>query len=93
MMLTSGAMTHRIDRLQTLGLVEREPHPNDCRGILVGLTAKGLAVIDRAIDAHLSNESAILNKLLPQEQRLLADLLRKLVLSLSDAEDSGRYRH
>jgi DNA-binding MarR family transcriptional regulator len=84
MMLTSGAMTHRIDRLEILGLVERKPDPNDRRGIQVGLTAKGLAVIDRAIDAHLSNESRILNQLARQEQRLLGDLLRKLVLSLSE---------
>ena len=48
-----GAMTHRIDRLETLDLVKRMPDPNDRRGILVGLTAKGLTLINRAIDAHL----------------------------------------
>jgi DNA-binding MarR family transcriptional regulator len=46
-------MTHRIDRLETLDLVKRMPDPNDRRGILVGLTAKGLTLINRAIDAHL----------------------------------------
>jgi MarR family len=83
MMLTSGAITHRIDRLEMLGLVQRVPDPDDRRSILVGLTKKGLAVIDRAIDGHLANESAILSQLTRNEQRLLADLLRKLVLALA----------
>jgi DNA-binding MarR family transcriptional regulator len=83
MMLTSGAITHRIDRLEMLGLVQRVPDPDDRRSILVGLTKKGLAVIDRAIGGHLANESAILSQLTRNEQRLLADLLRKLVLALA----------
>ena len=35
MMLSSGGMTKRLDRLAAAGLVERRPDPNDRRGILV----------------------------------------------------------
>lgn len=84
MMLTSGAMTHRIDRLELLGLVERIADPTDRRGVLVRLTPKGLAIINQAIGAHICNGREILACLTRAEQRTLADLLRKIVLSLSD---------
>src|SRR5579863_10070674 len=48
MMLTSGAMTNRIDRLEEAGLVSRRRDPQDRRGTLVRLTAKGKALIDSA---------------------------------------------
>ena len=41
MMITSGTMTNRIDQLEKLGLVERLPHPEDRRALLVALTEKG----------------------------------------------------
>src|SRR5690606_39108782 len=44
-MLSSGAMTNRIDRLETMGLVERKPAPNDRRSLHVVLTPKGLELI------------------------------------------------
>src|ERR687897_3030345 len=39
--LSTGAMTNRLDRLETAGLVRRLPHPPDRRGVLVELTPKG----------------------------------------------------
>src|SRR5438093_1995264 len=48
-MLSSGAMTNRLDRLEVAGLVNRVPDPEDRRGILVGLTARGLEVVDESI--------------------------------------------
>jgi DNA-binding MarR family transcriptional regulator len=87
MMLTSGAMTNRIDRLEDAGLVSRRPDPQDRRGTLVRLTAKGKALIDAATTEHVANEERLLAALSAREQLQLGELLRKLLLSLGDGAD------
>jgi DNA-binding MarR family transcriptional regulator len=87
MMLTSGAMTSRVDRLEEAGLVSRRADPQDRRGTLVRLTAKGKALIDAATTEHVANERRLLTGLSEREQLALAELLRKLLLSLGDAGD------
>ncbi len=84
MMLTSGAMTNRIDRLEEAGLVARKPDPSDRRGTLVRLTAKGKALIDAAAAEHAANEERLLAVLTATEQRQLGDLLRKVLIDLGD---------
>jgi DNA-binding MarR family transcriptional regulator len=87
MMLTSGAMTNRIDRLEEAGLVARRSNPEDRRGTLVRLTAKGKALIDVATSKHVANEEQLLSALTGREQQQLGDLLRKLLVALGDAEE------
>jgi DNA-binding MarR family transcriptional regulator len=82
-MVTSGAMTNRLDRLEKAGLIRRGPHPNDRRGIVVQLTEKGLALIDEAVSAHVANEHEILAGLTRAEQETLSRLLEKLIGSLN----------
>ncbi|MER8901398.1 MarR family transcriptional regulator [Mesorhizobium sp. M0772] len=82
-MVTSGAMTNRLDRLEKAGLILRGPHPNDRRGIVVQLTEKGLALIDEALTAHVANEHEILSGLTGTERGALAQLLGKLIDSAS----------
>src|SRR5919204_4420718 len=53
-LLSSGGMTSRLDRMEEAGLVARRPDPSDRRGVLIELTARGRKVIDAAIDAHLA---------------------------------------
>lgn len=84
-MVTSGAMTGRIDRLETAGLIRRHPDPNDRRAVLVGLTEAGFALIDRVIGRHVANGRRVLGGLQPDEQRLLAELLGKLIAGLPPA--------
>ena len=79
--LSSGAMTNRLDGLEQLGLVERLPDPNDRRGRLVALTDKGRALVDAAVIDHLANEERLLGALDAAEREQLAGLLRKLLLS------------
>ncbi|HEX3370572.1 MAG TPA: MarR family transcriptional regulator [Candidatus Cybelea sp.] len=88
MMLTSGAMTNRIDRLEGAGLVARRPDPKDRRGTLVRLTQKGKALIDAATPKHVANEERLLAGLSAREQAQLGELLRKLLLSLGDAGEA-----
>lgn len=59
LMVTSGTMTHRLQKLETSGWIERLPNPDDARGMLVKLTPVGLALIDRAVEAHVANEHRI----------------------------------
>jgi DNA-binding MarR family transcriptional regulator len=82
-MVTSGAMTARLDRLEKAGLVQRAPHPSDRRGVVVQLTANGLALVDEALGAHVANEHEILAGLTGEERETLAKLLEKLIGSLS----------
>jgi DNA-binding MarR family transcriptional regulator len=79
--LSSGAMTNRLDGLEAMGLVERLPDPDDRRGRLVALTDKGRELVDAAVVDHLENEHRLLGSLDPDEREQLAGLLRKLLLS------------
>jgi DNA-binding MarR family transcriptional regulator len=79
--LSSGAMTKRVDRLENMGLVERQPDPTDRRGRLVGLTDRGRELVDAAVVDHLENEQRLLAALDSREREQLAGLLRKLLLS------------
>ncbi|PCE24802.1 MarR family winged helix-turn-helix transcriptional regulator [Burkholderia ubonensis] len=85
LMMSSGGMTARIDRLQKAGWVERRPNPADGRGTLVALTEAGRALIDEAVVAHVENQRAILDALSASEQTQLARLLGKLLAGLGDA--------
>ncbi|OBQ87146.1 MULTISPECIES: MarR family transcriptional regulator [unclassified Mesorhizobium] len=90
-MVTSGAMTARLDRLEKAGLIQRAPHPSDRRGVVVQLTSKGLELIDEALTAHVANEHEILAGLAPEDRKMLATLLKKLIGTLSSGppESSG----
>jgi DNA-binding MarR family transcriptional regulator len=79
--LSSGAMTNRLDRLEAMGLIERLPDPTDRRGRLVALTDRGHELVDRAVVDHLANEERLLSALDADEREQLAGLLRKLLLS------------
>jgi DNA-binding MarR family transcriptional regulator len=81
-MLSSGGMTKRLDRMAEADLVERKPDPSDRRGSLVGLTGKGQAVVDEAVETHLANEERLLRSLSPTKRRALDDLLRTLLTDL-----------
>jgi len=86
-MVTSGAMTHRIDRLEGRGLVERGRSAEDGRRVLVTLTPAGMAVVDAALVDHAANELELLAALDQRERADLIELLRRLGASL--AADRG----
>lgn len=86
MMISSGGMTNRLDRLEKAGFVERRPDPNDRRGKLIALTKEGKRVIDETIGRHVANEEKMLASLTATEQEKLNALLKKLVVSLNKSE-------
>jgi DNA-binding MarR family transcriptional regulator len=81
-MRSSGGMTRILDRMERQGLIERLPHPEDRRGLLVGLTPEGRRVYGAVARRHLANERRLLAALSDAEQERLAGLLRKLLVSL-----------
>lgn len=83
-MVTSGAITNRIDRLVAKDLVERMPCPEDRRVIRVRLTAAGRQMIDDVLPKHMENEQRILAALNMESREQLAGLLRTLTESLGD---------
>jgi DNA-binding MarR family transcriptional regulator len=77
-MVTSGAITQRLDRLEARELVMRGPHPEDGRGVLVTLTAAGRDLVDRVLPDHLATEQRLLAGLPQAERARLARLLRAM---------------
>lgn len=86
LMITSGTMTHRMRGLETRGLVQRVPNREDARSLLVQLTPAGLALIDRAVEAHVENEHRILAPLKAAELAALDARLSRLLGALESAE-------
>jgi DNA-binding MarR family transcriptional regulator len=81
MMVTSGTMTHRLDRLEKAELIDRLPDPSDRRGTIITLTKKGFDLIEEAVTAHVTNEHRILSALETSEREELILLLRQLLIS------------
>jgi DNA-binding MarR family transcriptional regulator len=74
-MVTTGAMTKRLDRLERDGLVTRRRSSTDGRGRVVALTTAGRELIDRAFTEHMANEHRLLAELTDQEATQLESLL------------------
>lgn len=87
--LSSGAMTNRVDRLEQRGLVRRRHDKSDRRSVNVGLTAAGRKLIDRAIRHRLDAARDSLAGLKASEQKRLAGLLRRVLLSQATSAASG----
>lgn len=85
LLVTSGTMTNRIDRLEAKGMVERLPDPNDGRGVIVRLTNTGKVAVDQAVTDLLDRERVLLDSVSADNQKVIADLLRQIVLPLDDA--------
>jgi DNA-binding MarR family transcriptional regulator len=81
-MVTSGAVSKRLDRLEESGLVERRVAGGDRRSRIVVLTAAGHALTERAVPEHLANEARLLEPLTAAEQATLARLLGRLGAAL-----------
>lgn len=84
LLLTSGGMTVRLNRLQAAGLVERQPNPRDGRGVLVHLTSAGNDLARDSLGTLLEAQSGIVEALEQADQSRLATLLRSLLTELGD---------
>ncbi len=81
LLLSSGAMTNRLDRLEHAGLVARQPNPDDRRGVIVTLTKQGLETADAVLRTYLDILDQMLTPLPAERRAALAGLLRELLLA------------
>jgi DNA-binding MarR family transcriptional regulator len=89
LMLSSGGLTKRLDRMEAAGLIQRRPDPSDRRGILVRLTPAGKKAVDAAIVTHVAGEEELLSGLTARERDQLAALLRKLLVTWEAGAEGG----
>ena len=88
-MVTTGAVTNRIDRLEQRGLVERATS-SDRRKVIVRLTKRGLDTVDDVVTPHMATERAILSSLSLRQQHELSTMLRTMLVSLGDRAPAER---
>ncbi len=85
LLVTSGGMTGRIDRLEKRGLLCRSPDPEDRRSILVELTESGHELIEVAAHTHFRIMEHLTEGLASEERECLAGLLRKLLFDIESS--------
>ncbi|MET9342240.1 MULTISPECIES: MarR family winged helix-turn-helix transcriptional regulator [unclassified Nonomuraea] len=83
-MVTSGAITNRIDKMEAKGLVERIRDSDDRRSVRIRLTPRGYALVDELIGLHVANEARMLAALAPEQREQLCGLLRVVLESMGD---------
>ncbi|MGW0485871.1 MarR family winged helix-turn-helix transcriptional regulator [Nonomuraea sp. NPDC003214] len=83
-MVTSGAITNRIDKMEAKGLVERVRDVEDRRSVRIRLTPRGLELVDKVLVEHVANEARLLSGLAPADRDTFVALLRGLLESLGD---------
>lgn len=79
MMLTSGAMTNRLDKLEKKGLISREHSREDRRSVTVELTPEGLQLIDKLILEHVEVQHGFISGLSEEEMLQLNKALKTLL--------------
>ena len=75
-MVTSGAITKRVDRLEARGLVVRRKQEHDGRARTIFLRRPGRKLIDRAVEAHYANEKRLIEGLPDIDRARLARILQ-----------------
>lgn len=80
LLVTSGAMTHRLKRLEQRGFIARVAAPDDKRSMLVGLTPQGQHCIEQALAVHTETQNAVLAPLSAAERAALEGMLKTLLL-------------
>lgn len=78
-LITSGAMTALLDRLEKNDLLDRIPDPNDGRVKMARLTRKGKSIIDKAIKVRFEEAASAIKILKVKERETLAKLLKKVL--------------
>lgn len=89
LLISSGAMTNRLERLRAAGYIRRIPDASDGRSMLVALTPAGKRLIDRILRLHYENEDRLLASLSAGEREQLAGLLRRLLIEHEDHAPPG----
>ncbi|CAV27450.1 MULTISPECIES: MarR family winged helix-turn-helix transcriptional regulator [Vibrio] len=76
MMLTSGAMTNRLGKLEAKGLIRREHSKEDRRSVSVQLTKDGLILIDQMMTEHVEMQKKLVKSLSASQKKNANQLLK-----------------
>ncbi len=86
-MVTTGAITNRLDRLEQRGFISRRPSPLDRRSVIVALTGAGIATVEEVAPSHLDVERELIAPLSERQRSELASDLRRLLRALGDRSE------
>ncbi|MGY0232924.1 MarR family winged helix-turn-helix transcriptional regulator [Longispora urticae] len=86
-LVSAGAISQRVARAESEGLVRREKTGPDGRSVLVTLTDHGHQLLDRSVDDLLRHEQSLLGSLTEAQCEQLSDLLRVLLAGLGGLRD------
>jgi DNA-binding MarR family transcriptional regulator len=82
-------LSHQVRRMQTDGLISREPNPKDARSTLVCLLPAGLAAIENAAPRHVEDvRRNFIDLFTPAELDTLAILNERVLRHLARTHDS-----
>jgi DNA-binding MarR family transcriptional regulator len=84
LLVTRGTVTGLLDTLQRQGLVQRVPHPNDRRMLLIELTETGRTLLRKTWRTHFPAQTEMVSVLSDSEKETLVHLLGKLQTHLED---------
>lgn len=90
LLVSSGAVTKQVDRLENKRLVERLPDPGYQRGSLIRLTREGVQVADAAIEAICSQKTTIgaaISNLSEEDREIGKQFLQRLLAKFEEARD------
>ncbi len=81
-LVTAGAISQRLARAETAGLITRAPTTASRRGVLVTLTRRGHELIERVVRELLDYETALTESLTADQRTALTDGLRCLATAV-----------
>lgn len=89
LLLSSGAMTSRLDRLESKNLIKRTHCNRDRRSVKVSLTAEGNALIDKVVPAHFHLIATLLSSMNESDKSQLSQLLRACLQQVESQADNA----
>ncbi len=82
LMISSGGLTDRLDRLERRKMLMRVVDKDDGRSSLVALSAAGVTCVEHAFIADMKFEQSLLASLSEEDCDILSRLLKKLALDI-----------
>ena len=82
--ISKGTLTGVAGTLEKRGLLERRTHPDDGRRVLLRLSPAGVQLMTELFPVFNKQETRVVESLNPEEVRVLAGALRKIVVGLED---------
>lgn len=89
-LLSSGGMTARLDRMEEARLIRRRPDPDDRRGVLVEMTPQGKDIVEKVIDAQRDHYEPVLSVLTRSERKAFAGMLRRQLVAFERSGQPAR---